>query len=105
MAAGIALSDRYHGRPILFDVGIYVYYKGFEFLIRVMQLIDKDEILLLGGSGPLSNDLKTLAMRVEVADRVHFLGRIADDKLSANFHTADLFCMSSVEPSEAFGMV
>lgn len=105
MAAGIALRGRYHDRPIIFAVGRHVYYKGFEFLIRAMKSVDKNAILLLGGSGPLSNDLKALAKEAEVADRVHFLGRIADEELPAYFHAADVFCMPSVEPSEAFGMV
>ncbi len=105
MAAGNALRDRYHGRPVIFAVGRHVYYKGFEFLIQAMSVVDKNAILLLGGSGPLSKDLKTLAMAAGVADRVHFLGRIAEEELPAYFHAADVFCMPSVEPSEAFGLV
>ncbi len=105
MAAGIALRAKYHGRPIIFAVGRHVYYKGFEFLIRAMKSVDKNAILFLGGSGPLSDDLKALAKDAEVADRVHFLGRVAEEELPAYFHAADVFCMPSVEPSEAFGLV
>jgi rhamnosyl/mannosyltransferase len=38
-------------------------------------------------------------------DRVQFAGRIPDEDLPAYYHAADIFCLPSVEPSEAFGLV
>jgi glycosyltransferase involved in cell wall biosynthesis len=105
VAAGLALRERYAGHRLIFAVGRHVYYKGFEYLIRAMEVIDKDAILLLGGTGPLSDALKAQAIAAGLTDRVRFLGRISEIDLPAYYHAADIFCMPSVEPSEAFGLV
>ena len=91
------------GRRIIFAVGRHVYYKGFEYLIRAMRKVDAT--LLLGGSGPLSENLRVAAAAEGVADKVRFVGRIADEDLPAFYWAADLFCMPSVERSEQFGLV
>lgn len=104
-AAGAALRQKLDRRFIVFAVGRHVYYKGFEFLIRAMSEVRRDAILVLGGTGPLSDALKRLAVECGVADRVLFTGRIPEDELPAYYHAADVYCMSSVEPSEAFGLV
>jgi rhamnosyl/mannosyltransferase len=104
LAAGRALREQY-GRPIIFAVGRHVYYKGFEYLIRAMRHVQPDALLLLGGSGPLFNVLKAQAITEGVVDRIRFLGRIPETQLPAYYHAAEIFCMPSVEPSEAFGMV
>ncbi|MEX2241714.1 MAG: glycosyltransferase, partial [Burkholderiales bacterium] len=40
-----------------------------------------------------------------VADRVELVGRIPDRDLPAWYHACDVFCLPSVEPAEAFGIV
>lgn len=105
VAASRALRERYVGRRIIFAVGRHVYYKGFEYLIRAMETIDRGAILLLGGTGPLSGALQAQAVAAGVSDRVRFLGRVPDAELPMYYHAADIFCMPSVEPSEAFGLV
>ena len=40
-----------------------------------------------------------------LSDRVFFSGRILEEDLAAYFHVCDVFCLPSVEPSEAFGLV
>jgi glycosyltransferase involved in cell wall biosynthesis len=94
------------GRPyMIFSIGRHVYYKGFEFLIRAMRDIRKDAVLVLGGTGPLDPQLKQLATSIGAEDRVIFTGRIPDETLPAYYHAADVYCLPSVEPSEAFGLV
>ncbi len=105
VAAGRVLRERHAGHRIIFAVGRHVYYKGFEYLIRAMGAIDKNAILLLGGTGPLSGALQAQAMATGVSDRVRFLGRVPEVELPMYYHAADIFCMPSVERSEAFGLV
>ncbi len=105
MAAGEILRARYSGRKIVFAVGRHVYYKGFEYLIRAMKAVREDAVLILGGTGPLSASLKALAIAEGLDNRVVFAGRIPDEELPAYYHAAEVFCLPSVEPSEAFGLV
>lgn len=105
MAAGEQLRARHPGRKIVFAVGRHVYYKGFEYLIRAMKTVRQDALLILGGTGPLSAGLKALAAAEGLEDRVVFAGRIPDEALPAYYHAAEVFCLPSVEPSEAFGLV
>jgi glycosyltransferase involved in cell wall biosynthesis len=103
-----ALADeirrRHAGRFLLFALGRHVYYKGFEFLIRALASIPQ-ATLALGGQGPLTPELRRIAREAGVAERVEFLGRIPDRDLPAWYHACDVFCLPSVEPAEAFGIV
>ena len=89
---------------LVFALGRHVYYKGFEFLIRALRELP-GSALALGGQGPLTEQLAQVARQVGVADRVHFVGRIPEAELPAWYHACDVFCLPSVEPAEAFGIV
>ena len=97
------LRERF-GEQVVFALGRHVYYKGFEYLIGAMAHVPRAR-LVLGGSGPLTAQLKDLATRLGVAGRVLFTGRIPDDELPAYYQACDVFCLPSVETSEAFGIV
>ena len=99
------LREKYRGKKILFALGRHVYYKGFDYLIQAMQKVADDAILLLGGCGPKTSELKQLAHQFGVTEKVVFLGRIPDEELPHYYHGCEIFCMPSVEPSEAFGLV
>lgn len=96
---------RRHPTPFLvFALGRHIYYKGFEFLIRAMAEVPGAR-LILGGQGPLTGHLRQVAGEAGVADRVVFVGRIPESELAAYYHACDVFCLPSVEPAEAFGIV
>ncbi len=103
-SASRSIRQQYSGRKIIFSVGRHVYYKGFEYLIRAMQEVHLG-ILILAGTGPLTDSLKSLAMSLGLKDKVYFLGRLSDELLASYYHAIDVYCMPSVEPSEAFGLV
>jgi rhamnosyl/mannosyltransferase len=96
-------EKRAAGGRALFALGRHVYYKGFDVLLRAMAGIDA--VLWLGGSGPLSGELKALAARAGVASKVRFVGRIPDDEPVAYYEAADVFVLPSVAKAEAFGLV
>jgi rhamnosyl/mannosyltransferase len=98
------IRRRHPGRFLLFALGRHVYYKGFEFLIRALAGLP-EAVLALGGQGPLTAELQRIAREAGVADRVDFVGRIPDRELPAWYHACDVFCLPSVEPAEAFGIV
>ena len=97
------IRRQYSGKPIVFSVGRHVYYKGFEYLVQAATMTDAH--VLIAGSGPLLARNAAEVRRSGVGDRVTLLGRITDDELAAYYHACDVFCMPSVERSEAFGLV
>lgn len=57
--------------------------------------------LVVAGDGDMLSALKSLAERLEIADRVHWLGNVADPR--SLLQASDLFVLASV--GEAFGLV
>jgi glycosyltransferase involved in cell wall biosynthesis len=88
---------------IIFALGRHVYYKGFDVLIEAMQHIEAQ--LILGGDGPLKTALQQQAEHLGISHKVTFTGSIPDTDLAAYFNACDVFCLPSVEQSEAFGLV
>lgn len=105
VAAGAELKRRLGRRYVIFAIGRHVYYKGFEFLVRAMREVRDDAVLVIGGTGPLTGPLRELAATLGLGERVLFTGRIPEETLPAYYHAADIYCLPSVEPSEAFGLV
>jgi len=101
---GVEQIRRRFGERIVFALGRHVYYKGFEFLLEAMAALPGAH-LLLGGEGPLTGKLRARAADLGVAGRVTFLGEIPDQQLADFYFACDVFCMPSVEPAEAFGLV
>jgi len=69
-------------------------WKGVDGLIRVLpELLDLG--LIVVGDGPLLADLVRLAQRLRVDERVHFLGTVAKERVSAYLQASDLFVLNS----------
>jgi glycosyltransferase involved in cell wall biosynthesis len=101
-AAVAGLRQKYGPRMVL-AVGRLVYYKGFEYLIQAMGLVNGR--LVIVGDGPLREKLRSLSRSLGVADRVELVGEKCGDDLVPYFHAADVFALPSVARSEAFGIV
>jgi rhamnosyl/mannosyltransferase len=82
-------------------VGRLVYYKGFEHLIEAMKFVQGR--LVIVGRGPLRHALQQKAEGCKVSERVSFLTDVED--VCPYYHAADVFALSSVARSEAFGIV
>jgi glycosyltransferase involved in cell wall biosynthesis len=89
-----------YGPRIILGVGRLVHYKGFEYLVRAMARVRAH--LLLIGTGPLREYLSQLTVDLGVSERVTFVGEV--DDLRPYYHAADIFVLSSVMRSEAFGI-
>jgi rhamnosyl/mannosyltransferase len=84
-------------------VGRLIYYKGADVLVRAMEGVDAD--LVLVGRGPLESELRESVVARRMTDRVTFLPNVEQDELVAWYHAADVFALPSVARSEAFGLV
>lgn len=92
------------GRPIVLSVGRHVYYKGYQHLISAIAQLRSDAVLLMVGAGPLSAELRRHAQQLGLGDRVRFMGEIGGTELVAALQMCDVFCLPSIEQSEAFGI-
>lgn len=76
--------------------------KGVDTAIQAITLLDERYSLTIAGDGPQRRSYETLAQELGVADRVNFVGWVANDAKTAAFHDADIFCVPSCY--ESFGM-
>ena len=104
-AAVEEVRKRYPGKKIIFSIGRLVAYKGYKYLIESAHYLDDDYVILIGGSGAMKYDLEAEIETWGVQDKVMLLGRISDKELSAYYGACTLFCLSSVQKTEAFGIV
>lgn len=93
------------GRKIVFSLGRLIEYKGYETLIKAAGHLGEDCVVLIGGSGPLKESLQEQICRSGLEDKVRLLGFISDEELPDWYHACDLFCLSSKQKTEAFGIV
>jgi rhamnosyl/mannosyltransferase len=94
------LRKRFGPRMVL-GVGRLVYYKGFEHLIEAMKFVDGQ--LVIVGRGPMHAALQQKAVSCGVNTRVTLATDV--DDVCPYYHAADIFALSSVARSEAFGIV
>ena len=100
------IRERYTGRKIIFSLGRLIEYKGYEYLIRAAKYLDDKHIILIGGKGHLKDQLQQLIDELDVSEKVELLGFIPDDATTAAYFMAcDVFCLSSIWKTEAFGIV
>jgi glycosyltransferase involved in cell wall biosynthesis len=79
-------------------------FKNPQVLVETWHELRKRDVsarLFVAGDGDMLPDLKGLAERLGVANRVHWLGNVADPK--ALLQASDIFVLASV--GEAFGLV
>ncbi|MDZ4688726.1 MAG: glycosyltransferase, partial [Planctomycetaceae bacterium] len=92
------------GGPLWLICGRLVAYKGHS--IALQALADVPGTLVVIGDGPLRQKLQRQADELQLGDRVRFLGRVAcDHEVAAYYRAATALWMSSIMPSEAFGLV
>ncbi|WP_321480785.1 glycosyltransferase [uncultured Bacteroides sp.] len=99
------IREKYIGKKIVFSLGRLIKYKGYEYLIKAAQQISDDYVILIGGSGPLKDELQTLICEWGLEEKVKLIGFISENALPHYFEACDLFCLSSIQKTEAFGIV
>jgi glycosyltransferase involved in cell wall biosynthesis len=96
-----------HDKMILLTVRNLVPRMGLENLIRAMQEIVNsvpDILLIIGGTGPLKDDLARLSSHLNLDHYINFTGFISEDALPEYYQAADIFVLPTIE-LEGFGLV
>ena len=99
------VKKKYPGKKIVFSLGRLVPYKGFTYLIAAAKNLPDDYVVLIGGTGPLKEQLTNEIAEQGLDEKVHLIGFVPDDELPALYGASDIFVMSSVMKTEAFGIV
>jgi len=93
--AAVAMKPPYR----LLALGRFVGKKGYDYLLRACKLLADSGLdfhLTLAGDGPRGGQLKRLASKLDLSDRVSFPGFVPYDKVSDLFTGADIFLMPSI---------
>ena len=99
------LKDDYRNKKILLSIGRLAYYKGFNYLIESMNYLDDSYVLLIMGDGDLMNDLHSKIQYNNLSDKVFLLGSLNNLQKNSLYKICDLFILSSLFKTEAFGIV
>lgn len=90
----IPRSDRRRIKNVLI-VARLIERKGHASVFRAVELLARDDInLWVVGQGPV--DLKSLARRLGIEDRVVFFGPLRGQALDGVFESCDFFCLPSI---------
>lgn len=99
------IRRQYGNRKIIFSLGRLVHYKGFRYLIDAATYLNDDYVVLIGGTGPLRAELENQITRLGLRNKVYLLGRISGAELPSYYDACRLFCLSSIQKTEAFAIV
>ena len=99
------IQERYQDRFLIFSLGRLVEYKGYEYLIKAASYLTDDYKIIIGGKGPLHDELKQLIKELGVENKVELLGFVDDDDAYAYFQASHVFALSSIMKTEAFAIV
>ena len=99
------IKDKYKNKKIIFSLGRLVGYKGFSYLIKAAKYLPDNYIILIGGSGPQKQELEEIINNENLKSKVELLGRISDEDLPAYYGACDIYVLSSIWKTEAFGIV
>jgi glycosyltransferase involved in cell wall biosynthesis len=102
LAFSSSLKEKYQG-PIWLAVGRLVYYKALHIAIEALSRVPGT--LIVVGVGPLEQELKALAQKLGVEDRIVWLGHLSEDELVGAYHAATALWFPSNVRSEGFGLV
>lgn len=92
-------------RPFLLFVGRLIYYKGLEILLEALARMKESAALAVIGVGAMESALRERTARLGLGDRVHFLGRVAEEGKLAALHACRALVLPSTAPAEVFGVV
>jgi len=99
------IRRRYAHKKIVFSLGRLVHYKGYRYLIDAAGHLDDSYVVLIGGSGPLRDELQQQIDDNGLNNRVRLLGSLTDEELPAYYGACDVYCLSSIMKTEAFAIV
>ena len=97
--------QRYPGKKLVVSIGRLVPYKGYTYLIQACRNLGPEYQVLVVGDGPNKENLLAEVLAHGVQDRIKFIGYVEDNEMHALLAACDVFVLSSVMKTEAFGIV
>lgn len=94
-------------KMILFTVRDLEPRMGLENLVNAIREVVKvvpEIYLVLGGKGPLKNDLISLSQKLDIENYIKFAGFIPEEELPDYYRMADVFILPTME-LEGFGLI
>jgi rhamnosyl/mannosyltransferase len=88
----------------LLAVGRLTYYKGYDVLIQAIARSPHLRLVIVG-AGECRYQLETLIRALNLESQISLVGLLDESVLHALFATCDIFCLPSLERTEAFGLV
>lgn len=99
------IRNRYPGKKIVLSIGRLIPYKGYEYLVETAKYLPDDYRVVIGGSGPLQEQLERQIKEYGLEEKVSLEGYVKEGGLGAYYGAADIFVLSSTMKTEAFGIV
>jgi len=98
-------DDLWRGRGLrVLSVGRLTYYKGFDTLVRAAAGASALDVVVVGG-GEERARLERLREASADPQAIRFVGEVDDATLRRYLASCEVFCLPSVERTEAFGIV
>ena len=98
-------KKRYPGKKLVVSIGRLVPYKGYPYLISAARQLGPGYQVLIVGDGPIRESLENDIRINGVEGTVKLLGYVEDNEAHALLAACDVFVLSSVMKTEAFGIV
>lgn len=110
------INKEYHGtikigivKRLEEKYGIEYLIKGFELSLKRLKEKGENNIadnleLVIVGSGSLRKDLEDLSKKLEIDDKINFVGRVNNEDVPKYLNSFDVFCVPSILDSESFGV-
>lgn len=98
-----ALSKNKNKTFTFFALGRMVPQKGIDILLNAFSKLNKDAILRIGGDGKYLNTYKNLAGKLQIEDKIEWLGELDREQAHHEFQHCDAFVLSSRH--ESMGLV
>lgn len=93
------------GKKIVYSLGRLVGYKGYRYLVEAASKLPDDYVVVIGGEGPLREELEKQIADLNLTEKVKLIGRVKEEDFEAWYEACDLFCLSSIWKTEAFAIV
>lgn len=99
------IKEKYKNKKIILAIGRLVNFKGFQYIIDAMKQV-KNAVLFIIGDGPLKISFENYITENNLQEKIILLGAISNKKIKNNYiQASDIFILSSIRKSEAFGIV
>jgi glycosyltransferase involved in cell wall biosynthesis len=99
------IKKRFFNKKIVLSIGRMSYYKGYGFLIEAVKYFNPNINLLIIGEGELKKELQEKVINENLSDQICFLGKVDDILRNSYLCASDVFVLSSIYKTEAFGIV